>query len=1106
MRPAAGPLSGETLDDFVENYEAAQERDGWADVACFLPEPGHPLYLEVLRELVRVDLEYSWRQGRPKRLEEYQTQFPELFRHPPSLQEITFEEYRLRQQAGENPALAEYQQRFGVAGELGWVDPAEQLAELSGLSPAAPLVPGPKAEAQPTPVRELSADEELRKAARAYREFRRQGSSASSAALDAWFLSQSGGAGPSHVFRDLYRQDPAVADRLAEVATQLPALGTEFLGFHLIGELGRGAFGRVYLARQGDLAQRLVALKLSAELFGESQTLAQLQHTNIVPIYSLHRADPFQAVCMPFFGATTLADVLKEIRGRTVLPDTGKGLVSTLASRRQLQARMAGDGSRVDDPSRPQPPHPSQPNDVPALLKMLQGFSYPEAVLWIAARLAEGLAHAHERGILHRDLKPGNVLLTDDGQPMLLDFNLSQDTKLRGQASVALIGGTLPYMAPAQLEAFRGGKSTADTRDDLYSLGVMLYELLTGRMPFEARRGEPPAMLDQMLADRRRLPPSPRRWNRGVTPAVAAIVLHCLEPAPARRYGSARELGEDLQRQLQHQPLKHVREPSLRERARKWRRRHPRLTSAASVAVALGAVLLGLASLLAYNGRRLARFEALAALPAFREELRGAHFQLVQQRQGDRLPDDDLGRRLLERYQVQDNPGWRNQPAIRNLPEEEQRRLREDLGELLLLRARVQLGRLSPDTGPVQKREWLRAALQLNQSAEGCYLEDQIPRALWLQRAELAAGLGQTVEAEHWRRRAEQTPLGTARQISLFAGELAARGQFREALPWLRQARDLDPRDFWTWFDLGLCYEQVGRDADAVACYSSCSALAPQFAPVYFQRGGAQLRLRHFEDARADLSQALRLQPDWVAAHINRALAFLGVKHYAEAERDLAEALRLDATYPLTYFIRARVREQAGDGAAARRDLDEGLRRQPTDERTWVARGQAHLARDPRAALADFDQALCLNPRSRAAMQYKAYTLSEKLDRTREAVQVLDRALALFPQDAPALAGRGVLLARLGRRADAHRDAEASLRADSRPETLYRAANCYALTSRTNAEDAPRALQLLGAALRKGFGFELLDTDRDLDPIRKHPEFRPLEEAARAFSPAKTSP
>src|SRR5438552_10311035 len=120
---------------------------------------------------------------------------------------------------------------------------------------------------------------------------------------------------------------------------------------------------------------------------------------------------------------------------------------------------------------------------------MLERLPYEDSVLWMAARLADGLAHAHERCILHLDLKPANILLTDEGQPMLLDFNLSQNTKQPAGAAAASIGGTLPYMAPEHLEAFRGGTQAVDQRSDLYSFGVILYELLTRRPPFPAHRG-----------------------------------------------------------------------------------------------------------------------------------------------------------------------------------------------------------------------------------------------------------------------------------------------------------------------------------------------------------------------------------------------------------------------------------------------------------------------------------------------------------------------------------------------------------------------------------------------------------------------------------------
>src|SRR5205823_12521901 len=112
---------------------------------------------------------------------------------------------------------------------------------------------------------------------------------------------------------------------------------------------------------------------------------------------------------------------------------------------------------------------PAEPDHSPDGWTRLEGLSYVGAVLWLGAQLADGLAHAHARGILHRDLKPANVLLTDDGRPMLLDFNLAEDTKLRGSAADrAAVGGTLPYMAPEHIEAFRATVGRLDGRCDVY--------------------------------------------------------------------------------------------------------------------------------------------------------------------------------------------------------------------------------------------------------------------------------------------------------------------------------------------------------------------------------------------------------------------------------------------------------------------------------------------------------------------------------------------------------------------------------------------------------------------------------------------------------------
>src|SRR5208337_3024247 len=200
-----------------------------------------------------------------------------------------------------------------------------------------------------------------------------------------------------------------------------PRIGSDFLGFHLLEILGRGAFGTVYLARQGDLADRLVVLKISARRDEEPRLLAQLQHTNIVPIYSIHSARSLQAVCMPFFGTTTLQDVGEHLKSQVMLPETGLGLISSLIDNRlEQQTRLTTRSEHGGDPpsgepgqndipgesERPQPPLSDE------TLKYLKGLTYVQAVLWIGSRLASGLAHAHERKILHLDLKPANILLT----------------------------------------------------------------------------------------------------------------------------------------------------------------------------------------------------------------------------------------------------------------------------------------------------------------------------------------------------------------------------------------------------------------------------------------------------------------------------------------------------------------------------------------------------------------------------------------------------------------------------------------------------------------------------------------------------------------------
>ncbi len=333
-----------------------------------------------------------------------------------------------------------------------------------------------------------------------------------------------------------------------------PEAGQTIAGFYLVEELGRGSFARVFLARERDLADRPVAVKVTRRGSREPQTLARLQHTHIVPVHS-HRSDRatgLHLLCMPFFGRTTLTRVLVE--AREAGDRSGAGLVAAL--------------DRLE------------PDEVPTGPTFgraaVAGRSYDRAIAWWGARLAEGLAHAHERGVLHRDIKPSNVLVTADGLPMLLDFNLAREPlDSPGAEEDAAPGGTIDYMAPEHLSALcEGDPEAPDHRSDIYSLGVVLHEALTGRRPFPTpRRGSSLVeALHRAAEDRRGARPHPGAIEPAVPPALDAIVARCLEPDPADRYQGAAELAADLRAVADDLPLAFAREP-LPSRVGGWLRR-----------------------------------------------------------------------------------------------------------------------------------------------------------------------------------------------------------------------------------------------------------------------------------------------------------------------------------------------------------------------------------------------------------------------------------------------------------------------------------------------------------------------------------------------------
>ncbi|TMQ35557.1 MAG: serine/threonine protein kinase, partial [Planctomycetota bacterium] len=687
--------NGFHLIDFLHAYEKARANGDGADLAQFLPPRDHPLYTEVQRQLLARELEHQ-----------------------------------AQANGEEDSQVAKTIWNYGRAGT-----PRPERSPAQDAAVAQDEVTTARV------VIRVKAPEDLnigsRSAPRAF--------------------------GAGSALQETPPSGPGTAERLAGALAGLPAPGSDFLGFRLLAELGRGAFGRVYLAQQRDLASRYVALKVSTDILGESQTLAQLQHTNIVPIYSVHRASPYQAVCMPYFGATTLSHLLKNWRERDSLPESGKDLVSTLCNRKSVTRRLQETSASQPGQADAGPLGPADASAVlagealpqigetkgTAILQMLQGLSFVQAVLWIASRLADGLAHAHERGILHRDLKPANVLLTDEGQPMLLDFSVAEDIKRCSHAvSAGQVGGTLTYMAPEHLEAYSGATRVVDARSDLYSLGIILYEMLTRREPFPVPKGEVREVIPRMLEARTGSPPRLRCWNKDVSPAVESIVRHCLEPDPARRYQSAHELREDLDRHRVDLPLRYAAEP---------------LMSTTSIAILAGALVCAAVSWSLVRTQRLADLEAQDTLARFEEEAKTVQYVLnARSTDRDQLEQGTrMGYQALATYQVLDNPSWQKLPAVHHLSAANQDKLRAELEDLLLLLSRASLLRTAalPDAG--QAAEQVRAALRLNELAETVAEGEPLCHALLAQRAELLDALGQSQQARPVRERAEATPLRT---------------------------------------------------------------------------------------------------------------------------------------------------------------------------------------------------------------------------------------------------------------------------------------------------------------------------------------------------------
>ncbi len=330
--------------------------------------------------------------------------------------------------------------------------------------------------------------------------------------------------------------------------------------FDLLLQLGKGSFASVYLARQRSM-QRLVALKVSKDVGTEPQTLAQFDHPNIVRVYDTRTAADrgVRLLYMQYVAGGTLQNVVRRVKQTAVEDRFGLLLFQCI----DAELERTGQTLSAD----------------PASRRRLERTPWPEVVCRLGAQLARALHYAYEKGSLHRDVKPANVLLTPDGSPKLADFNISFSSEVEGDDPASHFGGSLAYMAPEQLEACNPShpRKPADlgARADLYSLAMMLWELLEGVRPYRdvAPGGSWTNLLQRMHASRAEA----LQVNRNVAVDDLAgqlrlVLARCLSPDPADRYPTGEEMARDLELCMQPEALRLLRRPvsGWRLLVRRW--------------------------------------------------------------------------------------------------------------------------------------------------------------------------------------------------------------------------------------------------------------------------------------------------------------------------------------------------------------------------------------------------------------------------------------------------------------------------------------------------------------------------------------------------------
>ena len=724
-------------------------------------------------------------------------------------------------------------------------------------------------------------------------------------------------------------------------------------GYEILGELGRGGMGVVYKAKQKGL-NRLVAIKmvLGGEHAGEddlarfkteAEAVASIQHPNIVQIYEVGDKNG-----LPYFS-------LEFIDGGS------------------LQQKIDGKPQAIREGAE------------------------------IIYQLALGMQSVHDRGVIHRDLKPANVLMTLHGTPKITDFGLAKrvesDSK---QTRTGSLMGTPSYMAPEQA---RGDTHAIGPLSDLYSLGAILYELLTGRPPFQGA-----TLLDTMEQVRSQEPVPPTRLQPKIPRDLETICLKCLQKVPSQRYPSVAELAGDLKRFLDGEPIK-ARPVGRLEHAWRWVQRNPKVAALSASIVGLVLILIGAATFAAIRTNR--EKQTIAEVrKVTREQIQKGRAAIAggdYRRAGDLLSDSDsdpylertpaLGdvrndlleirsqiktfarfRHLLDQARFE---GFLGGEANLGKASEHCRELVKLYDQIESKQGEARFG--LPALSPAQQRlfnedvfdTFLIAAQVEHEQAlatkDKAKVAEAAARAIgWLDRVE---PLLPPTRALYVRRQ------GFKEQVGDLKGAEADKVKGEAIVP-------TSPVDrFWRGVadrTRGEAFRKNKEQAKAQESFQKAKVEYSKFLQArpesfwgYLEWASSLTRLGDLADAIVGYTASIQLRPDAPWPYHNRATCHADLKEHEEAVADETSAIERDPEYLIAYLGRAKSHLALGQIPLALADFDRVIRAQPGNADVLFQRATAHfMAMDYQKASDGYSAVIPLIPspvlpyRNRAKMQY----------------------------------------------------------------------------------------------------------------------------------------